>query len=88
MRTQAAAGQTHKRLRQHATEVGLSDDQLHNLLTLANRAYRTALVSAHYEDLRAILNSWRYFHRWVALFMVLLVVVHVYIAFRYGRIIP
>ena len=39
---------------------------------------------AHFEDLRAVLNTWRYLHRWVAALMVLLVVVHVVYALSYG----
>jgi len=45
-------------------------------------------MAAHYEDLRAVLNSWRYLHRWVALLMVLLVVAHVFTALRYASILP
>ena len=55
------------------------------LILLARRAQRTALMAAHYEDLRALLNSWRWFHRWIALGMVLLVVLHVATAIRYAR---
>ena len=57
-------------------------------MTLAQRAYRTALVSAHYEDLRALLNSWRFFHRWVALLMVMLMLAHIFQAVRYGSLFP
>lgn len=73
------------RLRGEGLRAGLARDQLDALSALARRAQRTALVAAHYEDLRALLNSWRWFHRWVALAMVLLVVVHVATAFRYAR---
>ena len=41
------------------------------------RAHHTALVAAHFEDVRALCNSWRYLHRWVAALMVLLVVLHI-----------
>jgi len=33
---------------------------------------------------RALLNGWRYLHRWVAALMVLLVVLHVIYALTYG----
>jgi len=49
-------------------------------------AQRTALAAAHFEDLRGLLASWRYLHRWVALLMVLLVVAHVFTALRYASI--
>jgi hypothetical protein len=51
---------------------------------LAREAHRTSLMAAHYEDLRALLSSWRYLHRWVAVLMVLLVLVHVVYALSYG----
>jgi thioredoxin reductase/Pyruvate/2-oxoacid:ferredoxin oxidoreductase delta subunit len=43
---------------------------------------RTA--AAHYEDLRAVLNSWRYAHRWIAVLMVILLAAHITYAFVYG----
>jgi thioredoxin reductase/Pyruvate/2-oxoacid:ferredoxin oxidoreductase delta subunit len=60
------------------------EKHLRETLTLARHAYRTALMAAHYEDLRALLNSWRYVHRWVAALMVVLLVAHVYYALVYG----
>ena len=40
-------------------------------------------MAAHYEDVRGVLNSWRYFHRWVAVLMVLLALVHIGYALMY-----
>ncbi len=65
---------------------GVARDHIHALMKLARRAQRTALMAAHYEDLRALMASWRYFHRWVALAMVLLVVLHVVAALRFGTV--
>lgn len=84
IRTQKALKATVRRLRQQAQSQGLTTDQIDRLEELARRAYRTALVSAHYEDLRALLGSWRFFHRWVGLLMVLLAAIHVWVAIRYG----
>jgi hypothetical protein len=67
-------------------DAGLTARELRPLLRLARRAHRTALVAARYEELRALLASWRWFHRWCALLMVLLVVVHVVVALRYGGV--
>ena len=86
--TQSTVKATYRKLRDQGQQQGLSADQIDRLIALAQRAYRTALVSAHYEDLRALLNSWRFFHRWVALSMVLLAAVHVWVAIRYGRFLP
>ncbi len=63
---------------------GLPADQVSDLVGLARRAYHAALAASHYEDLRALLSAWRYLHRWGALLVVLLVVLHVAIALRYA----
>jgi len=75
-----------KALRHKGQEAGLADDQLERLLTLARRAHRTALMATHYEDLRGVVGSWRYLHRWIALLMMLLLLLHVLVAIRYGQI--
>lgn len=71
-------------LRTQGALAGLAPDQLDALISLARRAQRTALMAAHYEELRTLLASWRWFHRWVALALVLLVALHVVTALRYG----
>ncbi len=74
-------------LRQLRAE-GLRDDvprnEVRRILILARRAYRMSLMVAHYEEIRAVLSSWRYFHRWLAVLMVLLTVIHVVTAVRYA----
>jgi hypothetical protein len=62
---------------------GVPPDQLRDTLKLAKRAHRSALVAAHYEDVRSVLSAWRWVHRWVAALMVLLVVIHVIYALAY-----
>jgi thioredoxin reductase/Pyruvate/2-oxoacid:ferredoxin oxidoreductase delta subunit len=63
---------------------GVSEDEIAETMALARRAHRLALMTAHYEDLRAILSTWRYVHRWGAALLVLLVLVHVVSALVYG----
>jgi len=53
-------------------------------LELAREAHRQALGAAHYEDLRALASTWRYLHRWGAVLMVVLVLLHVVHALIYG----
>lgn len=72
------------RLRAEGRVEGIPRQEIESLLRLARRAQRTALMAAHYEDLRTLLASWRYFHRWVALAMVLLAALHIATALRYG----
>ncbi|MFN0241984.1 MAG: NAD(P)-binding domain-containing protein [Planctomycetota bacterium] len=63
---------------------GISAAQLQEMLLLARRAYGTAIAAAHYEDLRAVLGTWRYVHRWIAVLMVTLIVLHVVYVLSYS----
>lgn len=65
-------------------EQGVAEDQIRETQALARRAHRAALMVAHFEDLRAVLNTWRYLHRWVAALMVVLVVLHIGFALTYS----
>ena len=65
---------------------GVSKQELNETVVLARTAFRRALMLAHFEDLRAILSTWRYFHRWMAVLMVVLVVVHIAYALTYGEL--
>ena len=85
-RAQARLRAAITRLRREARKEGLSEDQIGALLSLARRAQRASLMAAHFEELRALLVSWRYLHRWVALLMFLLVAGHIVTALRYARI--
>jgi predicted ferric reductase len=40
----------------------------------------------HYEEVRGILSSWRWMHRWLALLLLILVVVHVFTVMRFGGV--
>lgn len=75
---------TLRKLEHEGHEQGVGPEELQEALSLARRAHKTALTAAHYEDLRGVLSAWRYLHRWVALLMVVLVVVHVVYALAYG----
>jgi hypothetical protein len=82
--SQGRLRQTLERLLREGRDAGLAADQLEQLAKLARRAHRAGLMAAHFEDLRALMASWRYFHRWVALFMVAILVAHIVIALRYA----
>ncbi|HEX6885035.1 MAG TPA: NAD(P)-binding domain-containing protein [Planctomycetota bacterium] len=73
-----------RRLRAEGRAQGLAPECLEPLLALARQAYGKGLAAAHLEDLRALLSSWRYLHRWIAALMVLLLVLHVVYALAYG----
>ena len=75
-----------KRLAAQGEREGVPAERIAETLLLARRAHRTTLAAAHIEDLRAVLNTWRYLHRWVAALMVLLVILHVVHALNYGEL--
>jgi hypothetical protein len=77
-----------RRIREHGRQQGVPADQVRETVTLARRAHDTALMAAHYEDLRAVLSGWRWLHRWVAVLMVLLIALHVIYAVTYGSFLP
>ncbi len=71
-------------LRTQGHQEDIPADELNRTLMLASRAYRVSQMAAHYEEVRAVLSSWRYLHRWLALLMVLLTVIHVVTAVLYA----
>ncbi|MDA0373436.1 MAG: NAD(P)-binding domain-containing protein [Planctomycetota bacterium] len=73
-------------LRDRGRTEGVPADEIRSLLALARRAHRLMLAAAHFAEVRAVLGSWRYLHRWLALLMVLLTGVHVYTAVRFADI--
>jgi hypothetical protein len=75
-----------RRLRAEGRRRRVPQREIDRMLRLARRAYRLTLVVTHYEEVRAVLSSWRYFHRWLALLMVLLAAVHIATAVRFAAI--
>lgn len=69
-------------------EAGIAPERVSAALEVARKAHRTATAAAHFEELRAILATWRYLHRWVAALMVLLLIFHVLFALNYASILP
>ncbi len=63
---------------------GIPAAQIRRVLNLAVRVHTASLTAARYEEVRAVLGSWRYFHRWLALLMVLLAALHIATAIDYG----
>lgn len=72
-------------LRARGVALGLGAAQIADVLDVARRAHRTATQAAHLEDVRAVLGSWRYLHRWAAALMVLLALLHIGHALLYGQ---
>ena len=69
-----------------ARVAGVPVEETEHLVDLARRAYRLALQITHFDELRGLLSSWRWFHRWLALLLMLLTTLHVVTATRFGGV--
>ncbi len=85
-RSRARLARGLRELEASATGEGLSPDQIASLKLLVQRAHRATMSTAHFEDLRTLLASWRHIHRWIALLLVLLLGAHICDALRFGRL--
>lgn len=56
------------------------------LLPLARRYCRESQWLRRYNGLRRLMRSWRFFHRWFAVLMVVAVIYHVFIGVRLGEL--
>jgi hypothetical protein len=54
------------------------------LLPIARAFSRDRRRLARLDDLRGLLGTWRFFHRWLAIVMLVLAVFHIAIALRFG----
>lgn len=75
-----------RRVRTQGVAEGVPQEELKRILVLARKAHRVALQLTHYEEVRGILSSWRWMHRWLALLLGILVLVHVITAVMYGGV--
>lgn len=75
---------TQRRLRVAAAAAGVGDDELASVLVSTRATHDAAVAVAHLEDLRALLGTWRWLHRWLALLMVVLLLLHVALAIVHG----
>lgn len=73
-------------LRATAALEGVPEREVSRLILLARRSHRLAMQLTHFEEVRSLLGLWRWLHRWLALLLLLLTVVHVVIALRYGAV--
>lgn len=74
------------RIRRQGVAEGVAQGEVQRVLVLARKAHRLALQVAHYEEVRGILSSWRWMHRWLAVVLAVLVTVHVVTALMFGGI--
>ncbi|MFO1053122.1 MAG: NAD(P)-binding domain-containing protein [Planctomycetota bacterium] len=75
-----------RRLTAEARAHGIDAGEASRTLALAREAHRLALATGHLEDLRGVLATWRWMHRWLAVLMVVLIGVHVVYALLYGSL--
>lgn len=71
-------------LGQEGRATGVPDAEVQQAEVLALSAFDAALAATRFEEVRGLLASWRYLHRWVAVAMVLLVLFHVISAIRFA----
>jgi dihydropyrimidine dehydrogenase (NAD+) subunit PreT len=82
---QRALARVLRRLAAEARAQGIAPATIQETLELSREAWRTALAAAHYEDLRGVLASWRWFHRWMAVLLVTLLALHIGYAWVYAQ---
>jgi hypothetical protein len=56
------------------------------ILAVARAFYRDRRRLARLADLRGLLMAWRFFHRWLAIVMLVLAVFHIAVAVRFGNL--
>jgi thioredoxin reductase/NAD-dependent dihydropyrimidine dehydrogenase PreA subunit len=83
---QGALRRAQRRVDELGREEGVGEEELYEARALARRAFRLALAAAHHEDVRAVLSSWRWVHRWASLLLVLLILLHVLSALLFGSL--
>jgi len=59
-----------------------------DLLPLVRRYARDEQWLMRYAEARALLGAWRFLHRWLAIAMLCIVGFHVYVAVRFGGVLP
>lgn len=72
-------------LREQGLRADIDKSTIRSVLQLARRIHQSSLATSHLDDLNSLLSSWRYFHRWIALLVVLLVIAHVVTSVRFIR---
>jgi hypothetical protein len=60
--------------------------QARQLLPLLRGMWRERLSVLRYHELRVLMGSWRFFHLWLALLMIVVLLSHVGIGFWYGNL--
>ncbi|MBI4584086.1 MAG: hypothetical protein HY717_08695 [Planctomycetes bacterium] len=58
----------------------------HRILDLLKQFCRERSWLLRYHELRGLMGSWRFFHRWLAIVMLLVAAFHIGVAMRYGEL--
>lgn len=85
-RAQIDLRRTLKKLGASGKSMNLDATTLTDVLRVAKRAHRDALMASQFESLRRLLASWRFLHRWVGLLVVLLLIAHIAVSVRYANL--
>jgi hypothetical protein len=57
-----------------------------DIMPLANRYGKELQWLSRYQELRGLMGTWRFFHRWLAIVMIAAVVFHIYVAWAMGNL--
>jgi len=60
--------------------------QAKRILPAARAFYRDRQRLARLSELRALLGSWRFLHRWLAIVLLVLAAFHIFVAIRFGEL--
>ncbi len=74
------------RIENEGAAQGVAAGDVQRALVLARKAHRLALQVTHFEEVRGILSSWRWMHRWLAIVLAMLVAGHVFTALLFGGV--
>ncbi|MFN0059686.1 MAG: hypothetical protein ACKVX7_14610 [Planctomycetota bacterium] len=65
---------------------GNSDINARRVMVLARRLYRERAWLVWYQKTRAVIASWRFLHRWLAITLLVAVAYHIVLATKYGQL--
>ena len=74
----------HRELRRAVLSSKLLAPRAHRILPLLGRLARERMWLARHRELRSLMASWRFLHRWLALLMLAVILCHIAVAFKFG----
>ena len=76
-----------RRIRSGGDRPGTQVKSRRRVVKLLRAFHRETLWLDRYQELRGLMGSWRFLHRWLAILMALLALFHIGVALRFGEIV-